>query len=148
MSDFLEVWARSFQFGGRLDRKAYWTAFIWHIGVVAFLSVLDILFGLFPVRPNLMIGTLGFLYLVVAIPANWTSTVRRLHDANYSGWWVSLCLIPYIGTPIVMLLCARASVGEATRFDGEDASLAPGYAVLKGGRLEMPEPKTSDSRQA
>lgn len=141
MSDYLEVWAKCFQFNGRLERKAYWIAFLWHMGVVALLTGLDIVFGLFPARPGFTVGTLGLVYLVAAIPANWTSTVRRLHDADFSGWWASLCLVPYIGTPIIMLLCCLRSSGDAIRFDQGQAPVRPNYAILTGGRLAMLERK-------
>ncbi|WP_371833499.1 DUF805 domain-containing protein [Ferirhizobium litorale] len=137
MRYYIDVWARSFQLAGRLGRKGYWVAFLWHMGAVAVLTILDFALGLFPVSPSFPLGLLAILYLVAATPANWTSTARRLHDANFRGWWVLLCLIPYIGTPIVIVLCCLKSSPGGTRFDREEFTAGPQYAVLKNGRLEQ-----------
>lgn len=92
MADYLDVWARSFQLAGTLDRKGYWTAFLGHLLAVVFFTALDILFGLFPVSPALLLGWLALIYLIAQTPASVTSTVRRLRDANFSGWWVLLSM--------------------------------------------------------
>ena len=140
MRYYTDVWARSFQLSGRLGRKGYWVALFWNTGVFAVITIVDLALGLFPVSPKFPIGFLGLLYIIAATPASWTSTVRRLHDANFRGWWVLLCLVPYIGTPIVMILCCFKSSADGARFDREDLNPKPKpqYAVLKNGRIEQP----------
>lgn len=44
-------------------------------------------------------------------------TVRRLHDAGYSGWLYPLTLIPYLGSFIVMIFCILPSSVAGARFD-------------------------------
>jgi len=42
--------------------------------------------------------------LVLYIPIL-SQTIRRLHDAGYSGWFIALGLIPYLGGIILFVLC-------------------------------------------
>jgi len=144
MADYLDVWARSFQLAGTLDRKGYWTAFLGHLLAVAFFNALDILFGLFPVGPHLLLGWLGLIYLIAQVPASVTSTVRRLRDAEFSGWWVLLSLVPYLGTPIVMVLCCFKSSAASGSSDRQRSVVVPQYATLKRGRLDLSNTSKGD----
>ena len=58
----------------------------------------------------------GLLYLAVIIPSI-ALTVRRLHDANFSGWLYLLHLIPSLGSLIVFILTLLPSKPEGARFD-------------------------------
>ncbi|WP_268793574.1 DUF805 domain-containing protein [Mycobacteroides chelonae] len=55
---------------------------------------------------------IGFV-LVWAIPA-WALTVRRLHDADFSGWIALLAVLPYIGSlmPIIFGFLPSKPRGE------------------------------------
>jgi len=144
MADYLDVWARSFQLAGTLDRKGYWTAFFGHLLAVAFFTALDFLFGLFPISPQLLLGWLGLIYLIAQVPASVTSTVRRLRDADFSGWWVLLSLVPYLGTPIVMALCCFKSSAASGSSDRQRSVVVPQYATLKRGRLDLSNTSKDD----
>lgn len=41
---------------------------------------------------------------------------RRLHDSNKSGWWLLLCLLPYLGVFIVLILMLLPGTKGANRF--------------------------------
>jgi uncharacterized membrane protein YhaH (DUF805 family) len=45
--------------------------------------------------------------------------VRRLHDINFSGWWVLLGLIPIVGNIALLILYIRRGTKGLNRF-GED----------------------------
>ena len=49
-------------------------------------------------------------------------TVRRLHDANYSGWYYLLGLVPSVGGIIILILTLSSSRPEGVRFDKERAT--------------------------
>ncbi|MCV7068674.1 DUF805 domain-containing protein [Mycolicibacterium farcinogenes] len=93
VSRYLRSYAR---FSGRASRSEYWWA------VLAYTLAL-LLGGVFiaAVGDN---GPLGGLALVLvgvvvlgsAIPG-WAVLVRRLHDANLSGWMSLLTFFPYVG---------------------------------------------------
>lgn len=132
-----------FKLSGRLSRKGYW---MYILELACFAFVLGFLEGLFriPHLPSLPVGwLLGSFLLIMAIP-NWTSTVRRLHDANWRGWWVLVCLVPYVGALAVAIVCMFPSSPSASRFGVANSAdrhpaadkAATKYAVLRDGKLE------------
>ena len=50
-----------------------------------------------------LVGSLAIVVPSLAV------TVRRLHDANYSGWLVLINLIPWIGAIILLVFCLQDS---------------------------------------
>ena len=76
-----------------------------------------------------MLGPVGIAAIVVAIligvallVPEIALTVRRLHDANYSGWYYLLGLVPSVGGIIILILTVSASRPEGARFDRDRAS--------------------------
>lgn len=86
---------RWMDFEGRSSRSEYWywMLFVWLLCMALTLvgasmdsgSLLDGLIMLF----------FFFAHLSVA--------VRRLHDLGKSGWWVLLCLIPFVGAVVLLI---------------------------------------------
>lgn len=80
-------------------------------------------------------GTLGFLFvfwLVNILLTTWpwiTSTIRRLHDINLSGWWL-------LGSLLIMFAVGffSGAIGKALELIGVhgDARLEPGSMVFYG----------------
>lgn len=115
-----------FQFSGRASRSEYW----WVQLAIAILTI--VLFAIY-VLFYALIGSNGeppswalslfFLYICVVpliavalmIP-NISLTVRRLHDANYSGWLYLICLIPF-GSFALLVLCAMESNPAGAAYD-------------------------------
>jgi uncharacterized membrane protein YhaH (DUF805 family) len=61
-------------------------------------------------------GVLGSIYgLVVLIPGIAVS-VRRLHDADRSGWWLLIGLIPLIGAIVLLVFMAQDSQPGANQY--------------------------------
>ena len=108
VSRYLRSYAR---FSGRASRSEYW----W--GALAYTLAL-LLCGVFVAVAG--DGTLGGLTLTLAgivilggaIP-NWALLVRRLHDANLSGWMSLLTLLPYVA--VVFGILPSKPLGQ--RFD-------------------------------
>lgn len=44
-------------------------------------------------------------------------TVRRLHDANYSGWMILLGLVPFVGGIILLVFTVMEPKPEGQRLD-------------------------------
>jgi uncharacterized membrane protein YhaH (DUF805 family) len=91
-----------FNFNGRAPRREYWAFWL------CFALALAALFG-FGILVNLAINgfginagttSIGFLpaiIFILALTPPWIAlTVRRLHDAGLSGWFVWLCFIPAV----------------------------------------------------
>lgn len=114
-----------FTFTGRASRSEYW----WFFLVTRILEVLAyVLLGFLVVvdeqlNPGSGAGPLvivGIVLFVILLLASWlpllSTGVRRLHDANYSGWWLLLNLVPFGGIVVLLFLCS-AGVPAGARFD-------------------------------
>ncbi len=69
-----------------------------------------------PVSVGVAAGLLLALGLGLAIP-NITLYVRRLHDADFSGWMYFLACIPYAGILVVIVFALLPSQPAGARFD-------------------------------
>lgn len=112
-------------FDGRASRSEYWWAQVglflvtWAAMIIATLSFLPALagdvwslgFG------SILLLLLGLWSLVLIIPSL-AITVRRLHDANLSGWWFLITFVPGIGGLCLFVFTVLPSNPEGARFDG------------------------------
>lgn len=109
------------QFSGRASRSEYWWAQLccgvaWLVPTVLAGAFHDAAaHGVGIVSALLALLALGFL-LVSVVPMA-ALTVRRLHDANRSGWCCLLGLVPFGGCVAVLALAAMPSRREGARFD-------------------------------
>ena len=87
----LTIYKKSFTVEGRAARSEFWgfQLFYWlfFLGLVA-ISLSGI--------TEIAVILLG-IFIVISIPAQFCLQVRRLHDLDWSGWWLLLGIIPYIG---------------------------------------------------
>jgi uncharacterized membrane protein YhaH (DUF805 family) len=60
------------------------------------------------------------LPLACALPGI-SLVIRRLHDANLSGWWCLLGLVPYLGAIVQIAFGLLRANPEGARFDRHDA---------------------------
>lgn len=109
---------RMFDFRGRARRKEYWLFVLLQLVVVVAALVLG--FRLLP-DENLDDGIVGLPLAYVAIFGLPTlaAQVRRLHDADKSGWWVVVSIIPYIGLGWILWLMVQPGSWGPNRF-GDD----------------------------
>jgi len=85
--------AKYFDFEGEATRPEFWWFF-------AFTGVVN--FALAVVSNKLSaLFTLAILVPFLAV------TVRRLHDANRSGWWLLSWFIPFVGWIILVFLLVQ-----------------------------------------
>ena len=134
-------------FSGRASRSEYWwvmlglTLFIlgW---LVLTLLVVTVTGGWDEPDPPaslwLMLGLLGLLWLGVVVPSI-AIQVRRLHDANLSGWFWLMNLIPYAGGIIMLVFMLLGSKPEGARFDDDFTPMGYGYP----GQPPYPPPPSS-----
>lgn len=85
--------AKYFDFDGEASRPEFWWFFLF-VGVVNFVlaAFSHLLSGLF---------SLAVLVPFLAV------TVRRLHDANRSGWWLLSWFIPLVGWIVLVFLLVQ-----------------------------------------
>ncbi|WP_291511018.1 DUF805 domain-containing protein [Acidithiobacillus sp.] len=110
-----EIYRNYANFQGRTKRAAFWwftlSFYLLLLGSVALLMVL------FPQDQGGLgiFGTvlvLGFFVLLLGmmIPL-YAITIRRLHDAGLSGWWVLLNFVPILGLALIFLLLLPSRPG-------------------------------------
>lgn len=120
-------------FSGRASRSELWWVVLAHVVlvVVAYAATVGVAAGTYAVTQDsstrmftvivLTIPVLvGLLELALLVPGL-ALTVRRLHDAGFSGWLLALGLVPVVNLALVALLVMPSRL-EGVRFDRE----APG----------------------
>lgn len=104
MNYYIECFKKYAVFSGRARRKELFMFFLFNFIVCIVASVLDALFA----------G--GILYLLVLLACflpGFAVQIRRLHDIGKSGWWYLLCLIPLIGSIILLVwFCYDSQPGD------------------------------------
>ncbi len=92
-------WRQSFNFKGRATRREYWLFFVTlGIGYFGLIFLMTLLIGLLesvPVNVALAFAVTG--YMLFALIAMLSLSVRRLHDQDKSGWFILLTFVPLIG---------------------------------------------------
>ena len=128
MDEYFAVLKQYAVFSGRAGRREYWTFSLVQIGIAFALAMW--LAAALPNEPgdNIRWRDLGaaglpfyvmMLYALATIVSTCAVTVRRLHDYDYSGWWLLLGFIPYIGeAALFALLCFKGTAGD-NRFGAE-----------------------------
>lgn len=107
---------------GRLSRTAFWCAFLAHFFFLAVLFIVpfETAYRL-QMQPDSSFVLFWMNVFLVALLAALVPikrlAVRRLHDANFSGWWLWLLAIPYLGWLAVLVLLLLPSASFPNRFD-------------------------------
>lgn len=111
---FFQKYAR---FDGRASRSEYWwaalglglvTVVLYALTFVGLAAHSGVLSGIF--------GIIFFLYLLAILIPSIAIAVRRLHDANFSGWFYLLVLVP-AGGLVIFVFTLLESKPEGARFD-------------------------------
>lgn len=112
-------------FTGRASRSEYWWWALFTFVTYTVLGLLSYAVGMATSRdggrtPGLLSVPLLILFAVfffgIIVPTL-ALTVRRLHDAGYSGLFALLLLIPYLGSLIIMIFALLPSSPAGARFD-------------------------------
>lgn len=112
--DFTEAISSGFrkyaQFTGRSRRSEYWywTLFL-ILGSIIF-SIIDAFITGF------IFGTIFFLATLLP---GYAVSIRRLHDIDRSGWWVSIGLVLIIGWIILFIWYVKEGTRGENRFGAE-----------------------------
>lgn len=107
-------------FEGRASRSEYWHfMLVYQLIIAIILFICAAISCVIPVSGTtgvalglvvLFILSIGFIIPGVAV------AVRRLHDVGWSGWFVLVGLIPFVGVPIMLILMALPGKSAANRF--------------------------------
>ena len=117
--------AKYARFSGRAGRAEYWwwtlftfvTAFVLGIPAAVLGTLTSPDGGETPGAPAIpLLVAIGVFYLAVVVPTL-AVTVRRLHDAGFSGWLVLLTLIPWLGGLILPVFTVMPASPNGARYD-------------------------------
>jgi uncharacterized membrane protein YhaH (DUF805 family) len=126
---FIDAIKRGFKkyatFSGRAGRSEYWwwALFTFIVSVVLLVPayVLGITTspdgGRTPGAGAIPLIILMIIFYLAIIVPNLALTVRRLHDAGYSGWLVLLGLVPYLGGLILLIFAVLPSSPAGVKYD-------------------------------
>ncbi|MCB5292653.1 DUF805 domain-containing protein [Arthrobacter sp. SO3] len=115
-------------FTGRASRSEYWWWALASFIVSVVLNVIMLVGGAAGAKvgphgtsvpgPGYVIGLIlaAIWFLAVLVPSL-AVTVRRLHDANYSGWMLFLGFVPFVGGIILLVFTVMEPKPEGQRFD-------------------------------
>ena len=116
---------RGFRFSGRASRSEYWWIFlfaaiiaiVWELGPEEF-------WGSRTLSSSTAAGFVVFVVWIICCLAalvlavfNIALSVRRLHDANLSGLWALLLLLPPLGTLALIVMATLPPDPRGVRFD-------------------------------
>ncbi len=100
-------------FSGRAQRSEYWFFILFYLIGFILLAVIDGIIG--TLSPEVGIGILSGIFMLIHILPSIGVSVRRLHDIGKSGWWYFLVIIPLVG-PIVLLIFMATDSKEDNQY--------------------------------
>ncbi|WP_104162359.1 DUF805 domain-containing protein [Cryobacterium sp. N22] len=108
---------------GRAPRSEFWWFTLFQFVLFTVVMVLGAL-GIgnspepdtMPPSVGIAVGVVLVLGLAFVIPSI-TLYVRRLHDADFSGWFYFLACIPYLGVIVMVVFALLPSQPAGARFD-------------------------------
>lgn len=101
MNWYLKCLKQYADFNGRARRKEYWMFFLFNFIFALLAVLLDNILG--TSNPEVGVGVIYGLYILLVLIPGLAVTVRRLHDIGKSGWMILVALIPIAG-PIWLLV--------------------------------------------
>lgn len=112
--------SNSFSISGRAGRHEFWCFFIFYMWVWF------LMLALLVAQP--FTAPVFFLIGCSAVLPMFSVTVRRLHDINFSGYWMLLSLVPVIGSYALSLMLTCPGTKGENRY-GPEPVPAPPLAV-------------------
>lgn len=95
-----------FKISGRATSAEYWEFQLFILLVVLGLGIIAAV-----TEWNFILILAAIFYALVIIPS-FCAQIRRLHDAGFSGWFVLLPLIPYVGGIALLVMTLLKSDGD------------------------------------
>lgn len=115
-------------FSGRASRAEYWWWALAYAVAWLVLIIVGVIAGLPGATQNadgssepgpgfIPVGIIMLLVMLGCIVPSIALTVRRLHDADFSGLFYLLVLIPYLGSLVIFILTLMPPKPGGARFD-------------------------------
>lgn len=97
-----------FTIKGRATRAEYWwfQLFVHLLIFAPFLAIMPFVEKSSGVEP---IAIFVMLLIALLLCPNFCVTIRRLHDAGFSGWYYLVNFIPYVGSTVLFVMTLMGS---------------------------------------
>lgn len=117
MEAALETLRRWRDYGGRARRSEYWMFVLWSWFAIAicFVAYAGLLMALGAREGGAIHAVLAILFLLLWISiaaAHLAVSVRRLHDAGFSGWWMLMAILPPLNVVLLIFFCLDSEPGD------------------------------------
>lgn len=136
---YSRFWRRAFVFSGRASPSEYWWAALVNVLAALLLGILTgallaigralndqgVAIAALPIGLGAVAGFALIAYFVAQIVPGIAVAVRRLHDADLSGFFFLLTLIPSVGGLILLILHVLPSNPAGRRFDRATLAQVP-----------------------
>lgn len=128
------VFRKYADFTGRAPRSEYWWFALLVWVVLGGLQLLQLIptgttdYGHTSYNLSLVTMIVAPLFAIGVLLPSLAVLVRRLHDANFSGWFALLGLIPGLGAIILLVFTLLPSNPSGARFDVTRQPQTPGLS--------------------
>ena len=119
MNWFFVVLKKYMVFSGRAHRREFWFFALVCSVVALALFAIDVATDTYDREAGL--GLLTGIFLLATLLPSIAVGVRRLHDTGKSGWWWLISLIPFVGSIILLIMCAQPGEAGSNQY-GPDPS--------------------------
>jgi len=99
-------------FTGRARRAEFWWYFLANLIITIVLNIIDAGLGWGGGFGGILSGIYGLAVLLPGIAVG----IRRLHDADKSGWWLLLVFIPIVGIIVLIVFWATDGTRGANQY--------------------------------
>lgn len=122
------VFSKYAVFTGRATRSEYW----WFVLFQVLIGIVIGIISAFAQNSGAVaVSVLSAIVSLALILPNLAVLVRRLHDANYAGWFVFLVFVPFVGSIILLVFALLPSNPLGARFNGPAVAAPPIGAPFK-----------------
>lgn len=121
MKFYFEAFKKMIDFKGRSTRKDYWFFYLFNFIIIWVLFIVGT-FGLSIISDisleniSVIVYLITLVYSLVVLLPYATLTIRRLHDAGFSAWWLLAYLIPTIGSIVILILLVMPSKPGSNKY--------------------------------
>lgn len=107
MNYYTSVLRNYLGFSGRATRKEFWMFTLWNSIIMLVIAVAENLLANTASGSILMVVL--WIYVIAVFFPSLGVALRRLHDAGFSGWWILIDLVPFIGAIVLIVMFAQPS---------------------------------------
>ena len=108
MKWYINCFKQYANFSDRASRKEFWMFVLFNFMFIIVAVALDHI--LQTSHPEVGLGVVFGLYIVLILTPGLAVSVRRFHDIGKSGWYILVILIPFIGWIWFLILMLKKSV--------------------------------------